>query len=72
MQLILSAHALERMAERNITESDIGALIRNCPKPRRDMKDNAIYYGLIYGWTVQVVVTKASQPPRVITVKVTK
>jgi hypothetical protein len=44
MQLILSAHALERMAERNITESDIGALIRNCPKPRRDMKDNAIYY----------------------------
>jgi hypothetical protein len=72
MQLILSAHALERIAERTITESDIVALIRNCPKPRRDMKDNAIYYGLIYGWTVQVVVAKASQPLRVITVKVTK
>ena len=72
MRLILSVHALERMAERHITESDIVVLIRNCPKPRRDVKGNAIYYGLIYGWIVQVVIAKASQPPRVITVKVTK
>jgi Domain of unknown function (DUF4258) len=70
MPLILPTHALERMAERNITESDIVTLIRNCPKPRRDVKGNPIYYGLVHGWTVQVVIAKASQPPRVITVKV--
>jgi len=72
VRLILPIHALERMAERDITESDIVALIRNCPKPRRDVKGHSIYYGLVYGWTVQVVIAKASQPPRVITVKVTK
>ena len=72
MQLILPTHALERMAERSITESDIITLIRNRAKPRRDVKGNPIYYGLVYGWTVQVVIAKASQPPRVITVKVTK
>jgi hypothetical protein len=72
MRLILPTHALERMAERSITESDIVALIRNCAKPRRDVKGNSIYDGIIYGWAVQGVIAKASQPPRVITVKVTK
>ncbi len=70
MQLIPPIHALERMAERGILESDIIVLIRNCPKPRRDVKGNPIYYGLVYGWTVQVVIAKASQPQQVITVKV--
>ena len=60
------------MAQRNITESDIVRLVRSCPKPRRDAEDNTIYYGTVHGWTVQVVIRKASQPPHVLTVKVTK
>jgi hypothetical protein len=72
MELRLSDHALQRMAMRGITQSDIVALIRSCPKSRRDAKDNPIYYGFVRGWVVQVVIAKASHPLRVITVKVTK
>lgn len=60
------------MAQRNITESDIATLVRNCGKPRRDAEGNPIYYGTVYGWMVQVVIRKASQPPHILTVKVTK
>ena len=60
------------MAQRNITASDIAMLVRNCAKPRRNAEGTPIYYGMLYGWTVQTVVRKASQPPHILTVKVTK
>lgn len=72
MRLTYSNHALERMDEREIMEADIVQLIRTCPKPRRDIDDNPTYYGLIRGWSVQVVIAQGSQPQRVISVKVTK
>lgn len=72
MRFTYTKHAERRMAQRNITASDIATLVRNCAKPRRDAEGNPIYYGTVYGWTVQVVIRKASQPPHVLTVKVTK
>ncbi len=72
MRFTYTKHAERRMAPRNFTESDVETLVRHCAKPRRHAEGNPIYYGALYGWTVQVGIRKASQPPHILTVKVTK
>ncbi len=72
MRFEYSKHATLRMMQRNITETDLVSIVRNCPKPRRDDEGNPIYYGIVGGAAIQLVIRKGSQPPYVITIKVTR
>ncbi len=68
MVLTYTLHARRRMDQRDISESDIEAVLRLPQKPRRDGDRNPIYAGMVDGRFIEVVIAAKSHPPRVITV----
>ena len=66
---IFDPHALDQMAERGITEADVGAALANPLSRRPSRFQREEVYGTAPGpRTLKVVIVAGSEPPYVITV----
>jgi hypothetical protein len=66
---LLTEHALKRMAQRRVTQSQLGHILDNHDKPYHDGKGNiCCESSLENGRRLRVVIADKSSPPRVITV----
>ena len=60
-------HARERMAQRQITESEVEATLRDHHTEYLDKKGNLVCIGHPDGRRIKIVIQKDSHPPHIIT-----
>jgi hypothetical protein len=67
-QVEYTKHARLRIAQRNISEAEVEAVLRNPSYSYTDKAGNPVHVGYPAGRRIKVVVAKGSNPQKIITV----